>query len=31
MIWLLMKRKLPAKSDFAKEIDFHQIVAAMNQ
>lgn len=30
--WLEYERaKLPAKSDFAKEIDFHQIVAAMNQ
>ncbi len=30
--WLEYERKdLPAKTDFAKEIDFHQIVAAMNQ
>jgi len=30
--WLEYEQaKLPAKSDFAKEIDFHEIVAAMNQ
>jgi hypothetical protein len=30
--WLEYERaKLPAPSDFSKEIDFHQIVAAMNQ
>ena len=30
--WLEYEQaKLPAKSDFAKEVDFHEIVAAMNQ
>jgi hypothetical protein len=30
--WLEYKRsELPAEADFAKQIDFHQIVAAMNQ